>query len=57
MNYGMIEAGSRVRTKTGKPGRVIRVEDEIAYVQLDEEPTPDGAPYDLSDLEIMPHDA
>jgi hypothetical protein len=57
MGYGMIEAGSRVRTKTGKPGRVIRVEDEIAYVQLDEEPTPDGAPYDLSDLEIMPHDA
>jgi hypothetical protein len=57
MNYGCIEAGSRVRTKTGKPGRVIRIEDEIAYVQLDEEPTPDGTPFDLSDLEIMPHDA
>ena len=57
MGYGMIEVGSRVRTKTGKPGRVIRVEDEIAYVQLDEEPMPDGTPHDLADLEIMPRDA
>jgi len=57
MGYGMIEVGSRVRTKTGKPGRVIRVEDGIAHVQLDEEPTPDGTPYDLSDLEVMPRDA
>jgi hypothetical protein len=57
MSYGMIEAGSRVCTNTGKPGRVIRIEEEIAYVQLDDQPTPDGTPFDLSDLEIMQPDA
>ncbi len=56
-----IEAGSRVRTTTGDLGTVRSVDapnvDGItyAYVDLDDEKrTPDGVPYDVRHLELMP---
>ena len=56
MDHGRTEVGSRVRTTTGEPGRVIRIEGGIAYVQLDDKPTPDGIPFDLADLQLIHHD-
>jgi hypothetical protein len=47
-----------VRTKAGGVGRVMRMSDDgsVAYVQLDEKPSLDGARFDVSDLELLPAD-
>jgi hypothetical protein len=51
-----IQVGSRVRIKSGKIGRVVRLDadDSRAYVQLDADPKPDGTPvFDIADLELL----
>jgi hypothetical protein len=49
------QVGSRVRTKAGEFGRVMRLDAEgaIAYVQLDDDPATDGTPDDVAELELI----
>ncbi len=57
-----MEGGSRVRTTTGDLGTVRSVDAQpnvdgitYAYVDVDDETrTPDGVPYDVRHLELMP---
>jgi hypothetical protein len=50
-----IQAGSRVLTKDGEIGLVLRLESDgsIAYVELDDSPTPEGTPLDVGELELL----
>jgi hypothetical protein len=54
-----IQQGSRIRTTAGDTGRVERLDPDksIAYVQLDEKPTPDGGtPVAVEDIELLQPD-
>jgi hypothetical protein len=53
-----IQAGSRVVTKDGEIGRVMRLDPDgtIAFVQLDDSPKPDGTPLDVAELKLLEPD-
>ena len=63
MSNGDIEPGDRVRTRLARLRTVVRIERDAdgrctnAFVQLDDEPTPDGIPFDITRLERLAPDA